>query len=81
MAQIITRVPAPLSLNQMVPSDFTTASFGPVSRFHFETLRQDGDVPSSFGPGNRCVSCSQLNSLPCRSRVLYSYGSTVRETR
>ena len=65
-------MPAPLSLNQMEPSDFTTTSFGPVSRVPSKWLASTVMVPSSSVRVRVRLPSSQLMRRPWRSRVLPS---------
>src|SRR5882672_9554855 len=44
-------MPAPLSLNQIVLSDLTTTSLGPVSPLALEAVSQHRDRPVIFGAG------------------------------
>ena len=63
-------MPAPLSLNQIEPSDLTTTSLGPVSRLPSKRSASTVIVPSYSVRVSRCVSISQVISRPWRSRVL-----------
>ena len=65
-------MPAPLSLNQIEPSDFTTTSFGPVSRVPWNEAARTVTVPSCSVRVSVRLPSSQLISRPCRSRVLPS---------
>ena len=63
-------MPAPLSLNQIEPSDLTTTSFGPVSLLPSNRSASTVIEPSYSVRVRRCDPISQVISRPCRSRVL-----------
>ena len=68
----IARVPAPLSLNQIDPSDLTTTSLGAVRRFPSKLSGEESTVvvPSYSVRVSRCASISHVIRWPWRSRVL-----------
>src|SRR6266481_4633478 len=55
-------MPAPLSLNQIEPSDLTTTSFGPVSFLPSKLSASTVTVPSYSVRVSRCASISQVTS-------------------
>ena len=65
-------MPAPLSLNQIEPSDFTTTSLGPVSRVFWKDEARTVTVPSCSVRVSVRLPSSQVTSRPWRSRVLPS---------
>src|ERR1700704_4139565 len=58
------------SLNQIEPSDLTTISFGELSGLPSNLSISTVTVPSYSVRVTRLLSCSQVTSRPCRSRVL-----------
>src|SRR5579872_3482494 len=58
------------SVNQIEPSDFTTTSFGELSRLPSKRSQITVMEPSYSVRVTRRVRCSQVTSRPCRSRVL-----------
>jgi hypothetical protein len=65
-------MPAPLSLNQIEPSDFTTTSLGPVRRVFWNCEASTVTVPSCSVRVSVRLPSSQVTSRPWRSRVLPS---------
>ena len=57
------------SVNQIEPSDFTTTSFGELSRLPWKRSSSTVIVPSYSVRVTR-RPCSQVTRRPCRSRVL-----------
>ena len=57
-------------MNQIESSDFTTTSFGELSRLPSKRSISTVMVPSYSVRVTRRVSCSQVTSRPWRSRVL-----------
>src|SRR5882724_11013853 len=53
----------------MLPSDFTTASFGELSRLPCQWLASTVTLPSCSVRVTQRVRCWQLTSRPCRSVV------------
>src|SRR5262249_45939105 len=58
------------SVNQIESSDLTTMSFGELSGLPSNLSKSVVMVPSYSVRVTRLVWCSQVTSLPCRSRVL-----------
>src|SRR5439155_1957142 len=58
------------SVNHTESSDFTTTSLGELSRLVSKRSQITVIAPSYSVRVTRRASCSQVSSLPCRSRVL-----------